>query len=166
MVVVLVLWPIPLLGKTRFFFSLLPTSLLAVGKWIVQKKKADRNDWLDWLMPAAAPSCITFAEVNMKHLKLTWSIWSTTLNSLQNEVIGSKIVLERCGRVPTPQNTSQGWWLSTWQKSGKKCIMCWYPSWVSGLNKWLDNQNGTFQSVTPHGYGDLPGGTVLSSTLL
>ncbi len=72
---------------------------------MLKRKKADRDDWLDWLIPAAAPHCTTFAEANMEHLKITWSIRSTTWNSLQNEDIASKIVLERCCWVPSPPNT-------------------------------------------------------------
>jgi hypothetical protein len=72
---------------------------------LLKRKKADRDDWLDWLIPAAAPHCTTFAEANMEHLKITWSIRSTTWNSLQNEDIASKIVLERCCWVPSPPNT-------------------------------------------------------------
>jgi hypothetical protein len=38
---------------------------------LFKRKKADRDDWLDWLIPAAAPPCITFAVANMEHLKIT-----------------------------------------------------------------------------------------------
>jgi hypothetical protein len=74
---------------------------------LFKRKKADRDDWLDWLIPAVDTPCITFAEANMEHLKITWSIRSTTCtwNSLQNEDIGSKIVLEKCCWVPSPPNT-------------------------------------------------------------